>query len=661
MCGIAGIIYKNSNESIRANSDLMATSLNHRGPDDSNVWIDNNIISLVHTRLSIQDTSNAGKQPMQSKNQRYIITYNGEIYNFKSLKTDLETLGHTFIGGSDTEVILASIEQYGLTKSLQTFEGMFAFALWDKKDKKLFLCRDRMGEKPLFYCWHNNIFSWASELKSLKSTKFWEKEINREIIPQYLKYGYVPTPYSIYEGVYKLIPGTYIEVKYSDLFAVQFSPFINNSNHTLSPTPYWTLSDTINTSRNALITNYSDAVNEFDTLLNRVVSDQMISDVPFGSFLSGGIDSSLITSIMQSQTSHPINTFTIGFKEKDFDEAKFAKEISRHLGTMHNELYISSNDCLETVSKIPTIMDEPFADSSVLPAYFVSSLARQHVTVSLSGDAGDELFCGYNRYTKTPLIWDKVNKLPTCFRKLAANILYMFPPGYIDKAYKLISVFISKDAKNSRVGLKIQKLADLLVLNSIDDVYDMLISYCKTPDTLTNTTLTNPLPLGHKLLNNVNLNSSTIEKFMAFDTATYLLDDNLVKVDRTSMASSLETRLPLLNHRIVEFAWTLPLNMKAQANISKRILRDTLYKRVPKSLIERPKMGFSVPISNWIKGPLKEWAHSLLFDASNTDHNIFKMAEITKLWNQHISGERDNSASLWSILMFQAWYKESKF
>ena len=360
MCGIAGIIYKNSNESIRANSDLMATSLNHRGPDDSNVWIDNNIISLVHTRLSIQDTSNAGKQPMQSKNQRYIITYNGEIYNFKSLKTDLETLGHTFIGGSDTEVILASIEQYGLTKSLQTFEGMFAFALWDKKDKKLFLCRDRMGEKPLFYCWHNNIFSWASELKSLKSTKFWEKEINREIIPQYLKYGYVPTPYSIYEGVYKLIPGTYIEVKYSDLFAVQFSPFINNSNHTLSPTPYWTLSDTINTSRNALITNYSDAVNEFDTLLNRVVSDQMISDVPFGSFLSGGIDSSLITSIMQSQTSHPINTFTIGFKEKDFDEAKFAKEISRHLGTMHNELYISSNDCLETVSKIPTIMDEPF-------------------------------------------------------------------------------------------------------------------------------------------------------------------------------------------------------------------------------------------------------------------------------------------------------------
>ena len=281
--------------------------------------------------------------------------------------------------------------------------------------------------------------------------------------------------------------------------------------------------------------------------------------------------------------------------------------------------------------------------------------------MSLSGDAGDELFCGYNRYTKTPLIWDKVNKLPTCFRKLAANILYMFPPGYIDKAYKLISVFISKDAKNSRVGLKIQKLADLLVLNSIDDVYDMLISYCKTPDTLTNTTLTNPLPLGHKLLNNVNLNSSTVEKFMAFDTATYLLDDNLVKVDRTSMASSLETRLPLLNHRIVEFAWTLPLNMKAQANISKRILRDTLYKRVPESLIERPKMGFSVPISNWIKGPLKEWAHSLLFDASNTDHNIFKMAEITKLWNQHISGERDNSASLWSILMFQAWYKESKF
>lgn len=660
MCGIAGIIYKQSNQSIQENSELMANNLNHRGPDDSNVWNDNDTISLIHTRLSIQDTSHAGKQPMHSKNQRYIITYNGEIYNFKELKTKLEALEHTFVSGSDTEVILASIEQYGLAKSLQTFEGMFAFALWDKQEKKLFLCRDRMGEKPLFYCWHNDIFSWASELKSLKSTKFWNKELNRGIIPQYLKYGYIPTPHSIYEEVYKLIPGTYIEVRYDDLFSVQFSPFTNDSNHTLSPVPYWSLSETINTSQASLHTNYTDAVNEFDNLLNSVVSDQMISDVPFGSFLSGGIDSSLITSVMQSQSSQPINTFTIGFQEKDFDEAPFAKAISKHLGTIHNELYISSNDCLEIVSKMPTIMDEPFADSSVLPAYFVSSLARQHVTVSLSGDAGDELFCGYNRYTKTPLIWDKVNKLPTSFRKLSANILYKFPPEYIDKIYSLISTFISKDAKNSRVGLKIQKLADLLMLNSIDDVYDMLISYCKTPETLTRLTLTDPLPLGQKLLNKVNLNSSIVEKFMAFDTTTYLLDDNLVKVDRTSMASSLETRLPLLNHRIVEFSWTLPLNMKTQANTSKRILRDTLFKRVPEALIERPKMGFSVPISNWIKGPLKEWAHHLLFDTSNTDHNIFKMTEITELWDEHISGERDNSASLWSILMFQAWYQESK-
>ena len=660
MCGIAGIIYKQNNESIHKNSELMTKHLNHRGPDDSNVWIDNNTISLIHTRLSIQDTSHAGQQPMHSSNKRYVISYNGEIYNFKYLRNDLETLGHTFTGGSDTEVILACIEQYGLKKSLQTFEGMFAFALWDNRDNKLFLCRDRMGEKPLFYCWHDSVFSWASELKSLKSTDFWAKGINREIIPQYLQYGYVPTPYSIYENVYKLIPGTYIEISYDDLFSAQFSPFINDPEKTLSPTPYWSLSNTITNSQASLITDYDEALNTFDSLLNTVVSNQMISDVPFGSFLSGGIDSSLITSIMQAQSNKPINTFTIGFKEKDYNEAEFAKDISKHLGTIHNELYISSSDCLDIVNKIPSIMDEPFADSSILPAYFVSSLARQHVTVCLSGDAGDELFCGYNRYTKTPTIWNKVSKLPTSFRKIVANILYLFSPEYTDKVYNLISAFINKDAKNTRVGLKVQKLADLLKLNSIESVYDMLISYCKNPETLTNIDNTNPLPLGHALLNDVNLDSSIIEKFMAFDTVTYLLDDNLVKVDRTSMASSLETRLPLLNHRIVEFAWMLPINMKTQGNISKRILRDTLFKRLPKSLIERPKMGFSVPISNWIKGPLKEWAHNLLFDTANMDHNIFNMTEISLLWYQHISGERDHSASLWSILMFQAWYQESK-
>jgi len=660
MCGIAGLIHNKQSESILNDSISMAAALSHRGPDDSNYWIDDNTISLIHTRLAIQDISSAGQQPMHSSTNRYVIAFNGEIYNFLKLRTELEDLGYHFNGGSDTEVILASIEEFGLVKALQSFEGMFAFSLWDSESKKLYLCRDRMGEKPLFYGWHEDIFCWASELKSLKSTSFWDKDINREVIPQYLKYGYIPTPYSIYQGIYKLIPGTFLELNYDEIFNLNFSPFSNDPDKTISPTPYWSLAETITASQGSKILDYNQALSEFDDLLQSVVSDQMISDVPYGSFLSGGIDSSLVTSVMQSLSDQPINTFTIGFNEKDFNEAEFARAISEHLGTIHNELYISSDDCRDIVSKIPAIMDEPFADSSILPAYFVSSLARKHVTVSLSGDAGDELFCGYNRYTKTPTIWSKVSRLPKSLRYLVASILNMFPPAKIDKIYNLLSIIIHKDSKNTRVGLKVQKLSNLLRLNSIDEVYNMLISYCNEIENITGIKSNNLPPLGSQLLDRLDFDDEVVNKFMAFDSVTYLLDDNLTKVDRTSMASSLETRLPLLNHRIIDFSWRLPLTMKSDGNLSKRILRDTLYKRVPKNLIERPKMGFSVPISDWIKGPLKSWAHSLLFDVNNNNHGIFNTSEIEKIWDQHITGYRDHSASLWSILMFQAWYQDSK-
>lgn len=655
MCGIAGIISKNQTDKIEEYSSTMVKSLNHRGPDDSDYWIEDKKISLVHTRLSIQDTSNNGHQPMHSDSDRYAIAFNGEIYNFKTIRQSLIDTGHSFKGGSDTEVILACIEKDGLEKSLKIFEGMFAISLWDKKTKKLYLCRDRMGEKPLFYGWHEDSFIWASELKAFKALEFWKPEINKEIIPLYLKYGYVPTPYSIYKNIYKLLPGCILEIPADKAHDINlFSPQ-NEYNNLISPKTYWKLSETIISSQKELITNYDDVVTGLDDLLCSVVSDQMICDVPYGSFLSGGVDSALVTSVMQSLSSTPINTFTIGFKEKDFNEANYAKAISDHLGTKHHELYISSQDCLDLVTEIPSIMDEPFADSSVLPAYFVSSLAHEHVTVSLSGDAGDELFCGYNRYTVTPQIWNKVKAFPLSIRKLAASLISLFPPAYIDKIYKLLTVFISRNSKNTRIGLKAQKLAELLRLESIDDVYDMLISYCKNINSITAIDASSYIQ-GEEMVKSLNHNSF-IEKSMGYDSVTYLLDDNLVKVDRTSMSSSLETRLPLLNHRVIEYAWRIPLEFKLNNTTTKAPLRDVLYKRVPKKLIERPKMGFSVPISEWLRGPLREWGHNLIFN-NKKQCDIFNLPHIQELWDEHISGKQDNSASLWSILMFHAWYQE---
>jgi len=656
MCGIAGIISESSNEQLNLYANGMAQALSHRGPDAHDTWVHNNKLAMIHTRLSIQDLSPNGNQPMASHNGRYIIVFNGEVYNFQTLRNELETQGHQFKGGSDTEVILAAIEEYGLDKAVLKFEGMFAFSLWDKKEECLHLCRDRLGEKPLYYGWINNQFVWASELKALQTLPFWNPKIREESISAYLKYGYIPTPYTMHKNCFKLIPGSILTLTPKQIFnkSINFSPYCSDNTNELHPKYYWNFSKVAAAHKNRESINYEDAVNNLDELLQHVTSEQMISDVPYGAFLSGGIDSSLVTSIMQSLSSTPINTFTIGFSEKDFNEAIFAKDISKHLGTNHHELYISSNDCLDLVPKIPGMMDEPFADSSVLPAYFVSALARKHVTVSLSGDGGDELFCGYNRYTKTDKIWNKVKHYPLSVRKLLATLLNLFPATMIDNVYSLISKFLNNSSKNTRVGLKLQKLAKLLKLNDIDKIYEMLISYCTDVNITIGITDHSPL-LSHEVAMLFDKETHFIERAMAIDTTTYLLDDNLVKVDRTSMASSLETRLPLLNHKVVEYAWSLPLEAKLGSNTPKRILRDVLYKRVPKELIERPKMGFSVPISEWLKGPLKEWAESLLLEKSNLEHGYLNSQLIEKLWTNHLSGKQDNTASLWSILMFQQW------
>ena len=656
MCGIAGIVSPHANEQLTQYTLNMAQALSHRGPDAHDSWVHKNKLAMCHTRLAIQDLSAHGQQPMHSANGRYIIVFNGEIYNFQTLRAELETLGHQFRGGSDTEVILASIEEYGLEKSVLKFEGMFAFSLWDKKEENLYLCRDRLGEKPLYYGWINGQFVWASELKALLTLPFWNAKIRESSIPAYLKYGYIPTPFTMYNDCYKLIPGSILKLSNEQLFdkSLNFSPYCSDNTNELHPVYYWKFSDVVCQHKNRTEINYNDAVNKLDELLQHVISEQMISDVPYGAFLSGGIDSSLVASIMQSLSSTPVNTFTIGFNEKDFNEALFAKKISDHLGTNHHELYISSNDCLNLVPDIPGIMDEPFADSSILPAYFVSKLARENVTVCLSGDAGDELFCGYNRYTKTNQIWKKVKHFPVNIRHVIAAVLGLFPATMIDRMYSLLSTFLQDTSKNTRVGLKVQKLAKLLTLNNIDEIYEMLISYCHNLDSLVNISSRSPL-LSDEVNNLFDSEEHFIERAMAMDTTTYLLDDNLVKVDRTSMALSLETRLPLLNHQVVEYAWSLPLEAKLGEYETKRILRDILYRRVPRELIERPKMGFSVPISNWLTGALKEWAENLLLEKSSLSHGYLNSKSVNKLWQNHLNGKQDNTAALWSILMFQAW------
>ena len=656
MCGIAGIFSTTGNDSLQINIDRMVTAIQHRGPDDKGSWISDNL-AFGHARLAIQDLSPNGKQPMRSRNERYVIAFNGEIYNFISIRDSLKKLGHQFIGGSDTEVMLAAFEEWGLNQALEKFEGMFAFSLWDKLEKTLHLCRDRLGEKPLFYAWTDHGLVWASELKALTSLPFWKGDINTDSVISYLKYGYVPAPNSIYQNCYKLVPGSILAIT-DELLSNphKFSPVCSAQKNIISPEYYWKFSDVILQTKSSNPANYEDSIEELDQLLAKVIKDQMISDVPYGAFLSGGIDSSLVSSIMQSLSSNPINTFTIGFTEKDFNEAVFAKEISTHLGTNHHELYISSQDCLDLVPRISSIMDEPFADSSVLPAYFVSSMAKQHVTVSLSGDAGDELFCGYNRYTKPEEIWSKVKHIPPSFRILIANILGLFPPAMIDKVYRLLSAFIFSKNKNTRIGLKVQKLSQLLKINDIDEVYEMLLCYCHDIENIMSINVSSSKKLTTITAQSLNLSMDFVNRAMAIDTLTYLPDDNLTKVDRTSMASSLETRQPLLNHKVVEKAWQLPLEMKLHHGTTKRILRDILYKRVPRKLIERPKMGFSVPIASWLKGPLKDWAQSLLLDSQNMQHGYFDQTSLNKTLSDHLEGRKDNSACLWNILMFQAWY-----
>ena len=643
MCGFAGFLKKTALLNDPTNTlRNMGLAIVNRGPDSSGEWFcAEHGIGLSHRRLAIVDMTASGHQPMVSSSGRYVMAFNGEIYNHLELRKVLEEANPslTWNGTSDTETMLASFEHYGLSAALDTLVGMFAAAVWDTQAQALYLFRDRLGEKPLYYGWQDDTFLFGSELKALKAHPAFNADIYRPGISLLLRYGYIPAPYSIYENIFKLEAGEYA--------------CVSSRQPEVQVTKYWDVADVIKSSVNDPFKgNAPEATAHLETLLETTISQQMLADVPLGSFLSGGIDSSLIVSLMQKQSSRPVKTFSIGFDDKSYDEAGYAKAVAAHLKTEHHELYVSSADALDVIPKLPSIYDEPFSDSSQIPTYLVSALAREQVTVSLSGDGGDELFCGYNRYKMTAKFWSALKKVPRPIRSLSSAMLTSISPATLD----LLASKVPKLSGYGSVGDKVHKAARVMSSRSAQDIYVGLVSKHPNPQTL----VINGVEPDTCLIGNTPDFTALddIQQMMALDTLSYLPEGVLTKLDRASMAVSLEGRAPFLDHRVFEFAWQLPLSMKMQGNDSKWILRQILYKYVPQALIDRPKMGFGVPLRDWLCGPLREWAETLLDEQRLVQEGYFNVPAVRALWAQHAGGRYDRSGILWAILMFQAWLQE---
>lgn len=646
MCGIAGFFSSpfSSDEGMAKIAAAMTSPISHRGPDDSGVWTDcASGIALAHRRLAIVDLSASGHQPMVSPCGRYFIVFNGEIYNHLEIRKSANGIIN-WHGHSDTETLLYAIAQWGVKEALSKCVGMFAFALWDNEAKELHLARDRLGEKPLYYGFQNGSLIFGSELKALRDFPGFENVIDRASVSLMLKYGNVPAPHSIYKGIYKLNPGSFVTISVSDVER-QYLP---------TPTTYWSLRDVIKDSNRYPVA-YTDveAVDKLEYLLRRSISEQMIADVPLGAFLSGGIDSSTVVSLMQSISKEPIKTFSIGFNEPGYNEAEHALAVSAHLGTEHTELYVTAEQAMSVIPNLAGLYDEPFGDASQVPTFLVSQLASRHVTVCLSGDGGDELFGGYNRHVWGASLWRNTRRMPKPLRAAVAAILVSLPPASWDKIFNLIKSVLPENIRFSTPGDKLHKLAPALRANNPFDIYMALISSCNDP---TSIVIEGALEKGSLFDPLVFNKIPDFEHCMMYmDSISYLPNDVLTKVDRAAMGVSLETRVPFLDYRLVEFAWELPLSMKIRQGQGKWIVRELLNRFIPSSLIDRPKMGFSVPIDSWLRGPLKLWAEDLINEERLISEGYLRPKIVRDMWSEHISGRRNWAHSLWNILMFQLW------
>ncbi len=642
MCGIVGYWDRDGTEI--AIIQRMADQISHRGPDDYGTWItDEGDLALAHRRLSIIDLSPAGHQPMLSPCGRYTLIYNGEIYNHHEIRKELEQVGGGvhWRGHSDTEVLLIALRHWGVEATLKRLNGMFSFALWDNSERTLYLARDRMGEKPLYYGNNNGRFLFGSELKSLTAHPDWRGEVDRNALTLYLRHNYISAPWSIYQDIHKLPPAHYVVIKEAGAKTAQ-------------PQCYWNLKEIAEAGPVNPPSTPNQYLDDLEVLLRDAVKRRMMADVPLGAFLSGGIDSSLVVSLMQAQSTQPVKTFTIGFHEEGYNEATHAKAVADHLGTDHTELYISPKEAMEVIPDIPTIWDEPFSDSSQIPTLLVSSLARQHVAVSLSGDGGDELFYGYSRYNQCNKLWKILRWLPIPARRLLAHLMRAIPGAPLEQLLR----YLPKRFQIPHLADRLPKIADLMGAPTPELIYQQLVSHWKRPANIVlggnepSTLFSSPERLP-KL-------PTLSEKMSYIDMQTYLPDDILTKVDRASMAVSLEARVPLLDHRLVEFACRLPQSIKTYDGQGKWPLRSLLNRYVPTTLTHRPKMGFGVPIEHWLRGPLRDWAEALLDENRLRNEGFFNPEPIRTMWHEHLSGEARRHYYLWDILMFQAWLDHNR-
>lgn len=669
MCGLSGCLSTSAQQGLAETARQMADAIFHRGPDDVGAWADDAAgLALGHRRLAIVDLSAAGHQPMHSASGRWVIAFNGEIYNHMALRATLQAAGAApaWRGHSDTETLLAAIEHLGVEATLQRCIGMFAMALWDRQSRTLSLARDRFGEKPLYYGWVGSgagrALVFGSELKALKAYPGFDAPVCREALAQYLRFMYVPAPRSIYQGIYKLEPGCLLTVKGPPPADAPAQPLGPGQVHgSVVLRRWWSLAQAVEAGARDPITSEAEGLRLLGDALNEAVGLQSLADVPLGAFLSGGVDSSTIVALMQQQSSRPVKTFTIGFDEAGFDESPNARAVAHHLGTEHHEMRVTAQMAQEVIPQLSHMYDEPFADSSQIPTHLVCQAANQLVTVALSGDAGDELFGGYNRYFWGPNVWNKVAWLPLPARQVMGRLLTSIPTGTWDAMGKPFGAASGLDGV-SRLGDKLHKLGGRMqTVRSMDDLYRSLVSEWQDPASLVRSAdgspvleppcaLDDPLP-SHGM-------DEAPLRMMFQDARTYLPDDILCKVDRAAMACSLETRVPFLDHRVMELAWRLPLHMKIRGNVGKWALRQVLYKHVPRELIERPKAGFAIPIGQWLRGPLRDWAEKLLAEHRLQAEGYLHPGPIRQAWAEHVNGQRDHTPKLWAVLIFQAWLQE---